>query len=158
VTTELATTSAGPVAADGEMLDLAAAVAELESRPMSLFRTLPVPATELERHAAEIGAAELVQRARLLRIGVQLREGQSEPGGRAAHQVLSWAQENGSPYLLARVHRELAIFYRQVGDVASALTHAVQCVANLTDDVSPTMRARHLLSLAVALDESGSNL
>jgi two-component system, cell cycle response regulator len=56
------------------------------------------------------------------------------------------------------VHRELAIFYRQVGDVASALTHAVQCVANLTDDVSPTMRARHLLSLAVALDESGSNL
>lgn len=158
MTTELATTPAGPVAADGEIVSLAAAVAELESRPMSLFRTLSAPATDLERHATELGAAELVQRARLLRIGVQLREGQSEQGGRAAHQVLSWAQENGSPYLLARVHRELAIFYRQVGDVASALTHAVQCVANLTDDVSPTIRARHLLSLAVALDESGSNL
>jgi diguanylate cyclase (GGDEF)-like protein len=157
VTTELATTAVGPVAAERELLALAVAVAELESRPMSLFRTLAAPAAEIEQRAAELGAAEVVQRARLLRIGVQLREGHSEQGGRSAHQVLSWAQENGSPYLHARAHRELAIFYRQVGDVASALTHAVQCVANLTDDVSPTIRARHLLSLAVALDESGSN-
>src|SRR5690242_19534911 len=124
---------------------------------MSLFRTLPAPAAEIEGRAADLGAGELVQRARLLRIGVQLREGRSEDGGRAAHQVLSWAQEHGCPYLLARAHRELAIFYRQVGDLASALTHAVHCVADLTDDAPPTIRARHLLSLAVALDESGSS-
>ena len=71
--------------------------------------------------------------------------------------MLAWAERHGSPYLLARTHRELAIFYRQVGDVSAALTHAVQCVAHLTDDVAPVVRARHLLSLAVALDETGSN-
>ena len=156
MTTQLAASGGETVSPADEISALGAAVAELEGRPMSLFRTLVGPAAEVERRAAELGADELVQRARLLRIGVLLREGHTEHGGRSAHQVLSWAQENGSPYLLARAHRELAIFYRQVGDVAGALTHAVQCVAHLTDDVSPAIRARHLLSLAVALDESGS--
>jgi diguanylate cyclase (GGDEF)-like protein len=85
-----------------------------------------------------------------------LREGRSAEGGQTAHQVLAWAERHGSPYLLARAHRELAIFYRQVGDRSDALTHAVQCVANLTEDVPDAIRARHLLSLAVALDENGS--
>jgi two-component system cell cycle response regulator len=156
MTTEPAATAAGSAVAVDEVNKLAATVAELESRPMSLFRTLPGPATDAERRAVELGAGELAQRARLLQIGVLLREGRSEKGGRSAHQVLSWAQENGTPYLLSRAHRELAIFYRQVGDVSGALSHAVQCVANLTDDVPLTVRARHLLSLAVALDESGS--
>jgi diguanylate cyclase (GGDEF)-like protein len=70
--------------------------------------------------------------------------------------VLAWAERHGGPYLIARAHRELGIFYRQVGDLSAALTHAVQCVAHLTDDVPATIRARHLLSLAVALDENGS--
>ncbi|HET6533440.1 MAG TPA: GGDEF domain-containing protein [Actinoplanes sp.] len=135
---------------------LGAVVAELEGRPMSQFRTLREPAAAAERQAEELGEADLVYRARLLQAGVLLREGDSEEGGRQAHQVLAWAERHGSPYLLSRAHRELAIFYRQVGDVSDALKHSVQCVALLTDDVAPAIRARHLLSLAVSLDENGS--
>jgi diguanylate cyclase (GGDEF)-like protein len=58
--------------------------------------------------------------------------------------------------VLARAHRELSIFYRLVGDVSDALTHAVQSVAHLPDDVPPKIRARHLMTLAVGLDDSGS--
>ena len=155
MTTEAAPTTATAVT-DAERTALSAVVAELEGRPMSQFRTLREPAVAAEHRAEELGDAELAYRARLLQIGVLLREGRSADGGRHAHQVLAWAERNGSPYLLARAHRELAIFYRQVGDVSDALTHAVQCVAHLTDEVAPVVRARHLLSLAVALDENGS--
>lgn len=135
---------------------LVAALVELESRPMSLFRTLQRAAFDAERRAVELGERELAQRAALLQVSVLLREGRSEDGGRAAHQVLAWAQHHDSRYLAARAHRELAIFYRQVGDAASALTHAVECVANIPDDAPDVVRARHLLCLAVALDETGS--
>ncbi|MEV6637159.1 tetratricopeptide repeat protein [Actinoplanes sp. NPDC051470] len=156
MTTEAAPTSSAAVHPGGRA-DLAALVAELESRPMSQFRTLPEPAAAAERRAVAIGDDELANRARLLVAGALLREGRSGEGGRAAHQVLAWAERNGTPYLIARTHREIAIFYRQVGDSATALTHAVQCVAHLTDDVAPVIRARHLLSLATALDETGSS-
>jgi diguanylate cyclase (GGDEF)-like protein len=142
--------------ADVERTALASVLAELEGRPVSLFHSLGEPVAEVVRRAEELDAPELAQRGRLVLAGVMLREGRSAEGGRAAHQVLAWAERHGSPYLLARAHRELAIFYRMMGDTAAALTHAVQCVAHLTDDVSPVIRARHLLSLAVALDESGS--
>ncbi|GLY94435.1 tetratricopeptide repeat-containing diguanylate cyclase [Actinoplanes sp. NBRC 103695] len=155
MTTEAAPAS-GVVVEQDERAGIAALVVELEGRPMSRFRTLPEPAAVAERRAERIGDDELINRARLLTAGVLLREGRSEEGGRAAHQVLAWAEREGSPYLLARTHRELAIFYRQVGDSATALTHAVQCVGHLTDDVAPVVRARHLLSLATALDETGS--
>jgi two-component system, cell cycle response regulator len=157
VTTEAAPT-AGLVMDGNELAVLMEIVVDLENRPTSQFRTLRDPAIEVERRAEELGDLELAHRARLLVVSVQLREGRSEEGGRNAHQVLEWAGRHGSPYLLARTHRELAIFYRQVGDVSDALTHAVQCVANLTDDVAPVARARHLLSLAVALDENGSQV
>jgi two-component system cell cycle response regulator len=155
VTTEAAA-AARAATPDAGRAALAAVLSDLESRPMSQFQTLAEPAAEAERRAGELGDDELAHRARLLSVGVMLREGRSEEGGRTAHQVLAWAERHGSPYLLARAHRELAIFYRQVGDLSDALTHAVQCVANLTDDVPAAIRARHLLSLAVALDENGS--
>jgi two-component system cell cycle response regulator len=154
VTTEVAPAS-GAVTSD-ERAALRALLADLESRPMSQFRTLPAPAAEAERRAVQLGDEELACRARLLTVSSLLRTGQSEEGGRLAHQVLGWAEVHGSPFLLARTHRELGIFYRQVGDMSAALTHAVQCVANLTDDVAPVIRARHVLSLATALDETGS--
>lgn len=141
---------------DADRVRLAAVLAELESRPMSQFRTLSEPAAAAECRATELGAEELVQRARLLQVSVQLRLGRTEEGGRVAHQVVAWAETHDSPYLLARAHRELAIFYRQVGDIEGALNHAVECVAHLTEDAAPAVRARHLLSLAVALDENDS--
>jgi two-component system cell cycle response regulator len=145
----------GPADADADSWTLAASVTELEERPVSALRTLTEPATAIMRRAEELGETEIVQRAKLLVISVMVREGRIEEGGKEAHQVLAWAQGHGSSYLLARVHRELSLFYRLVGDVSSAHTHAVQGVSHLTGDVAPKIRARHLLTLAVALDENG---
>ncbi|MCA2217681.1 GGDEF domain-containing protein [Jidongwangia harbinensis] len=148
---------AGTTAVEAERAALEATLAELESRRMSRFRTLIEPAAAAQRRAEELGDAQLAHRARLLTAGVLLREGRSAEGGQAAHQVLAWAERHGTPYLLARTHRELAVFYRLVGDGSAQLTHAVQCVAHLTDDVPEAIRCRHLMALAVALDETGSH-
>jgi diguanylate cyclase (GGDEF)-like protein len=148
--------TAGSAASDAERITLAESVAELESRSMSQFRTVYEPARAAELRAAELADEELVHRAMLLQSGVLLREGRSAEGGHLAHRVLTWAELHDNPNLLARTHRELGIFYRQIGDLADALRHAVQCVSNLADDAAPVFRARHLLSLAVALDENGA--
>ena len=158
MTTETAWLPTDPApTAPAPVLDaIEAAVAELEARQMSQFRTVRVPALELRRQAQAIGAEELVQRTVLLEAGVMLREGRTGEAGHVAHQVCTWAEQNDAPYLMARAHRELSIFYRHIGDFSVALTHAVQGVALLTDDMPSTARSRHLLSLSVALEDSGS--
>jgi two-component system, cell cycle response regulator len=135
---------------------LEAAVIRLEALPQAKFRVSGDAAAEVERRAIELGAADLAMRARLLCAIALIREGKSTQGGRWSHQVLAWAQQQNHSFLLARAHRVLSIFYRQVGDLSEALTHAVQCFANLADSEPPQIRARHLMTLAVALDESGS--
>jgi two-component system cell cycle response regulator len=133
-----------------------AVLLRLEAMPQAKFRAAAGPAAGLQRRAAELGADDLAMRARLLRATALVREGSSEQGGRWTHQVLAWAQENDHAFLLARAHRTLSIFYRQIGDLSEALTHAVQCYAGLAADEPPQIRARHLMTLAVSLDEAGS--
>jgi two-component system cell cycle response regulator len=133
-----------------------AALVTLEGMPQSKFRAAAGPAAGLQRRATELGAEDLAMRARLLRATALVREGSSEQGGRWTHQVLAWAQEHDHAFLRARAHRMLSIFYRQVGDLSEALTHAVQCYAGLSADEPPQIRARHLMTLAVSLDEAGS--
>jgi two-component system cell cycle response regulator len=135
---------------------VAATLTELEGRRMSRFRSIAAPAEAAERRAADLGDTEMIMRARLLRAGVMLREGRTEEGGRIVHRVHAWADRHAGRYLQARSHRELATFYRQVGDVATALIHAVACVSHLDDDAPAAIRARHLLALAVVLDDNGS--
>jgi two-component system cell cycle response regulator len=135
---------------------LSATLAELETRPVSEFRTVLGPAAEARTLAEELGDEEAIRRASLIEAGVLLREGRIGEGGRMAQAARAWAEQNDCPYVLARAHRELSIFYRLVGDMADALTHGVQCVSHLTEDVSPAIRARHLMTLAVALDDGGS--
>jgi two-component system cell cycle response regulator len=142
-------------AAEGELVRLFAAVAELEVRPVSALRTLTEPATAIMHRAEELGDQELLQRAKLLVISVIMREGQIEEGGRQAHRSLAWAEQHGSSYLQARAHREVSLFHRLVGDVSSAHTHALQALSCLPDDADIGIRARHLLTLAIALDENG---
>jgi len=146
----------GPTVGHGGAAELEAALIELESRPLSEFRTLREPAGDVLRRAREIGVDDLARRAMLLQAGMLLREGRIGEGGRLAHQVRAWAEQHDNRYVLARAHRELSIFYRHVGDVSDGLTHGVQCVALLPDDVPPVIRARHLVSLAVCLDDNGS--
>jgi diguanylate cyclase (GGDEF)-like protein len=154
VTTEAAQT-AGAVVVD-ERATLEAILVELENRPLSQFRSVAAPAAAVERRAGDLGAEDLAMRARLLRAFSLVREGRSEQGGQRAHQVLAWAQQHGDAFLLARAHRLLSMFYRQIGDLSEALSHAVRCFATLTDDEPQHIRAMHLMRLAVALDESGS--
>jgi two-component system cell cycle response regulator len=139
-----------------ERARLEAEIAELEERPTSKFRSVFAPAAAVERRAGTLGFDDLFMRARLLRANVFVRQGRSERGGRWAHEVLAWAQEHDNAFLLARTHRVLSIFYRQVGDLSEGLTHAVQSYSHLGDDEPPHVRARHLMTLAVALDEAGS--
>jgi two-component system cell cycle response regulator len=154
VTTEAAETP-GALALN-ERAQLETTVVELEGRPQSQFRSVAAPAAELEQRATELGLEDLAMRARLLRATSLVRAGRSEQGGQRAHQVLAWAQQHDHPFLLARAHRVLSMFYRQIGDLSGGLSHAVQCFANLTDDEPLNIRARHLMTLAVSLDESGS--
>ncbi|KUL32586.1 GGDEF domain-containing protein [Actinoplanes awajinensis] len=135
---------------------LEAAVAELECRANSQFRTVREPATRIRREAEELGAEELYQRAELLIASVDLREGRVGEGGQSAHRVQAWAERHDSSYLLARAHRQLSVFYRYVGDAADGLKHAVQGVALLTDDWPVSIRAQQLMALSVALEETGS--
>jgi diguanylate cyclase (GGDEF)-like protein len=148
--------SGEPDARGGSATELAAALLELETRDVTAFRAVRAPAEEVRRAAEEAGDEEAAQRAALLLADVLLREGRVGEGGRLAHQALAWAVRHDQPYVQARAHRELSIFYRLVGDISDALTHGVQAVANLADDVAPGIRARHLMTLAVALDDSGS--
>jgi two-component system cell cycle response regulator len=155
VTTE--TASRAPTEPRQEFGVLESALVELEVRPPSQFRTLWAPAGELLRRAAELGAEELVQRATLIQASVLLREGQTGEAGQTAHRVRVWAEQHENRSLLARAHRELGLFYRHVGDFSDALTHAVQSVSFLTEDMPLSLRARHLSLLAVALDDTGAH-
>ena len=144
-----------PAVADAGV-ELAAALTELESSSIADFRLLRGPVAEVHRLAEERGDEPAARRAQLLLADVLLREGRIGAGGRIAHEVRVWAEKHDCGYVLARAHRVLSVFYRLVGDLSDALAHAVQCLAHLAADVPPAIRARHVLTLAVALDDSGS--
>ncbi|MFI6074558.1 diguanylate cyclase [Actinoplanes sp. NPDC051343] len=139
-----------------EVLGLAEALTELESLRHSEFRDLAGPAAAIQARAQELGLDDEAQRALLLIGTAALREGRIGEGGQIAQRVRSWAEQHDHPLLLARAHRELSIFYRLVGDLSDALTHGVHCLQYLPESAPPTIRIRHLVTLAVALDGSGS--
>ncbi|GLW32508.1 GGDEF domain-containing protein [Actinoplanes regularis] len=141
-----------------ELSVLDAAVAELENRANSQFRTVREPAAEIRRRAEELGADELYQRADLLLASVALREGRTGEGGQTAHRVLAWAERHNCPRLLARAHRQVSLFYRYVGDSAEGLKHAVQAVSHLPEDEPRAVRTQFLLSLSVTLEENGARI
>jgi two-component system cell cycle response regulator len=139
-----------------ERRSVEATLAELESRPISAFRQLSGPAAELRARAEALGRPDLVWRADLLQCSAALRDGRLDEAARIGQRARVWAEEHDSPYVLARAHRELATFHRMVGDLSGALTHAVQCLQHLPAGVPKQIRARHLVTLAVTLDASGS--
>jgi diguanylate cyclase (GGDEF)-like protein len=136
---------------------LAAVLDAMEMVPAADFRTVVMPAERAERLAVELGRPDLQMRARLLRADVLLREGDTAESGRMAQQVNAWATEHGSAYLLARSHHLLSVFFHHVGDVADALAHGVQCVAQTGGEVPARIRARHLSTLAIALHQNDSS-
>jgi diguanylate cyclase (GGDEF)-like protein len=146
------TTTYAPVDADRLTDELLA----LEIGFPTTFRNDALAAERIEHAATALGRPDLVMRARLSRAVVMLREGETVAGGRLTHHVFSEAVELGDDYVLARCHRVLSLFFRQLGDHATALAHAVQCMSHTGADVAPAIRSRHLMCLAVVLDETGS--
>jgi diguanylate cyclase (GGDEF)-like protein len=110
----------------------------------------------IEREAGAAGRTDLVLRARLCKAVFMLQEGDNAGGGRLAHEVYTDSVELGDDYVQARCHRALSLFFHQLGDSATALAHAVQCMSHTTDDMPLAIRTRHLMVLAVLLDETGS--
>ncbi|HXH77185.1 ATP-binding protein [Nocardioides sp.] len=111
---------------------------------------------ELERAAVAAQDQELIWRARLLTAEMTGRRGELAEAMREIQEVNELAAAYGHTRLLARSHLNLAWTYRNVGDLASCLEHAVKAVELLADDDPPAMRAMHLIRLADALDECGS--
>jgi diguanylate cyclase (GGDEF)-like protein len=136
---------------------ISAALDAMEVLSPTHFRMIAIAAGNAEQFAVGLGRADLEMRARLARADTMLREGDTAVAGRMGHEVLGWATEHGDAYVLARSHYLLANFMRHVGDLNDALAHAVQCVSRLPDSASRGVRARHISTLAVTLDESGSS-
>lgn len=113
-------------------------------------------ASRLERDAEDIGRVDLALRAALVRGNALMLQGDKVAAGRIAHAVYARAVALDDSYLLARSHRALSVFFRQMGDNATALTHALQCMAHTPDDAPPAARIRHLMSLGTILDDTGS--
>jgi two-component system, cell cycle response regulator len=136
---------------------LAEELLTLEIGRIATMRTDAAEAARIERAAAGLDRPDLVLRARLTQAVVLLREGDTVGGGRLTHLVYGEAVELGDGYLLARCHRTLSLFFRQLGDDATALAHAVQCMSFTPGDAPQAIRSRHLMCLAVMLDETGSS-
>ncbi|NJC70693.1 diguanylate cyclase [Planosporangium thailandense] len=135
---------------------LVAALQAMETVPIGQYRKVVAPAGHAERLATEWDLPDLRMRARLVRADVLLRDGDAVEAGRIARQAIAWATERDDSYLLARSHRQLALFFYLVGDMSDALAHAVQCVAHTGEDVPARLRANHLSVLAMVLHDSGS--
>lgn len=115
-------------------------------------------AVELEEAARAIGNVELALRARLVRADAAERQGQLAEATRIMWQVHDYATDHGRQRLLARSHLGLSWAFRDIGDRASYLEHSVKALEALDDAAPLPMRARYLMRLADALDESGSIL
>jgi diguanylate cyclase (GGDEF)-like protein len=151
-----ATPAADAIAMPPKIVELAA---ELDAIEMLGWEELDGAfdlAARLEGEAGAASAVDLQLRAQLVRAAVLGSRGETAESGRILHHVNRWAGEHDHRYLLARSHRLLATFFRQVGDLPAALEHAVRGIEFLDESVPPVMRAYHLATLAGALTQTGS--
>lgn len=112
----------------------------------------------LEDAALALGDMELVWRARLLSAELECQAGNPAEGVRMLRKVSDYAAANGHVRLESRSHLILAWTYREVGDPASSLEHAVKAVELLDTQPPSPIRALYLIRLADALDECGATV
>ncbi|WP_322905984.1 diguanylate cyclase [Paenibacillus campi] len=106
--------------------------------------------------AQQTGDEALIIRTRLIQADIMARQGKVAEAGRIIRQANEWAENNDHKHILARSHRLLAGFFRRLGDNESALQHAVICLQQLPEQAIPSLRADHLMMLALTLDEVGA--
>jgi len=111
---------------------------------------------QLELAAVALVDMELVWRSRLLSAELAGRRGELAEAVRLLRQANEFAAANGHARLLARSHLVLAWTYRDIGDLATYLDHAVKAVELLDTEAPAAARALYLIRLADALDECGS--
>lgn len=110
-------------------------------------------ATEL---AAKLGDEQLSAQVDLIRADLMARGGNAPESARLLFATSAWAKSRGNAHVLARSHYLMSMFYRNVGDLPSALEHALYALESTPPDVLPELRAEHMLAVALAFDESGN--
>ncbi|WP_436529470.1 diguanylate cyclase [Actinoplanes sp. HUAS TT8] len=110
-------------------------------------------AAEIERDTTDEVAR---MRARLIRADVAERSGELRAAAEAMWLINEWAHGHGNRYLIARSHLLLGRTYRNLGDVAALLEHAVAAVEALEETVEPRRRLPYVVKYADALTETGS--
>jgi diguanylate cyclase (GGDEF)-like protein len=113
-------------------------------------------AAEIELAAATAGDVGAEMRARLIQADVAERSGDLTSSTSVMWQVNEWAHRTGHRYLIARSHLLLGRTYRNMGDVAALLEHAVAAVEHLDDTVPARRRLPYVVKYADALTETGS--
>ena len=113
-------------------------------------------AAELELSAAGAGDLPAQMRARLIQADAAERSGELRAAAAVMWQVNEWAKEHGERYLVARSHLLLGRTYRNMGDVAALLEHAVAAVEHLDDSVPARRQLPYVVKYADALAETGS--
>ncbi|WP_203823375.1 sensor domain-containing diguanylate cyclase [Actinoplanes palleronii] len=113
-------------------------------------------AVEVEQDAAADGDAVARMRARLIQADAAERSGELKAAAEAMWLINEWAHARGNRYLIARSHLLLGRTYRNLGDVAALLEHAVAAVEALDDTVPPRRRLPYVVKYADALTETGS--
>ncbi|RZU48558.1 diguanylate cyclase (GGDEF)-like protein [Krasilnikovia cinnamomea] len=94
-------------------------------------------AARLERQAMALGDEALVMRARLRRVCMSFRTGETAGVAREFYDILHWAARHDERLLEARAHGACADIHQYAGDGARQLEHALSAV-QLLDETAPT--------------------
>ncbi len=140
----------------GSREELSRALLALEDRPGPGGIASDSEVMQLELAALALADPELVWRARLLLAELAGGRGELADAMKLLRQVNEYAAANGHARLQARSHLVLAWTYRDIGDLAACLEHAVKAVELLDAEAPPAVRALYVIRLADALDECGS--
>jgi len=149
----MSTVMSGPMSRD----DVDRALLALEDRP-GWELAVDGEVQRLELAAQTLDDLECVWRARLLSAELSCQRGEIAATMRMLQRVNEYASSNGHIRLQSRSHLILAWAYREVGDLAASLEHAVLAVELLDTQPPAPVRALYLIRLADALDECGAPL
>jgi two-component system, cell cycle response regulator len=153
ITGAMADLSDGRIRTAGE---LQACLNLLELAPYRDHEAAPEPTRIAGRIAAELGDEQLQARVQLISAHLLAREGRTAEFGRLLFETSAWAEVHGSPHVQARSHYLRSTFYRLVGDVPSALEHALHALESTPPESRLELRAEHMHIVALAFDESGN--
>ncbi len=120
---------------------------------MSLWdnRSTELLAANAERRATERGWRDLAMYARLVGASGDLSASDLVRVAAISREVNAWGIENAHEYLIGRSHSVLCKVFRNIGDNAESLAHAVEAMRHTTDGAAQWVRVIHISWLAVAL-------